>query len=50
MNAWSVESDAAVLRSAGRGQEFVVGMHKGLQEWIRVVLTAGSHQQGGAGC
>ena len=46
-NAWSMEGDTAVLRSAGRGQEFVVGMHDGLQEWIRVVLTAGAHQQGG---
>jgi hypothetical protein len=44
MNAWSMEGDAAVLRSAGRGQEFVVGMHEDLQERIRVLLTTGSHQ------
>jgi Nucleotide modification associated domain 3 len=42
--AWSIEADSAVLRSAGRGQEFVVEMHDGTRDWIRGVLTAGAQK------
>jgi hypothetical protein len=47
--AWSIEADTAVLRSAGRGQEFVVGTHDGTRAWIRTVLTAGVQRSPGAG-
>jgi hypothetical protein len=46
--AWSIEADSAVLRSAGRGQEFVVGMHDGTRSWIRSLLTAGARRSAGA--
>jgi Nucleotide modification associated domain 3 len=39
-DAWSIEGERAVLRSAGRGQEFVVGTHDGTRAWIRSLLTA----------
>ncbi len=47
--AWSMEGDSAVLRAAGRGQEFVIGMQDGTRAWIRSVLTAGTHKDAGAG-
>ena len=46
--AWSIEADSAVLRSAGRGQEFVVGMQDGTRAWIRSLLTAGAQRSAGA--
>jgi hypothetical protein len=39
-DAWSVEGDAAILRSSGRGQEFVVPMADGVRTWARTVLAA----------
>jgi hypothetical protein len=41
-SAWSFEGEAAVLRSTGRGQEFVVGMTDGVRGWAQDVLTAGA--------
>jgi hypothetical protein len=37
-----VEADIAVLRSAGRGQEFVVGMRDDTRAWVRSLLTGGA--------
>ena len=46
--AWSIEGDTAVLRAAGRGQEFVAGIHDGLRDWIRTLLATGAQQPEGA--
>lgn len=46
--AWSIEADTAVLRSSGRGQEFVTETNDGIRAWIRSVLTTGVQQSAGA--